>query len=651
MRNQSIRRLVGTGLAVGGLTMGLLASSPATSGAAVKAKGASPTTLTIPQGIGSNPNSVFPFYSAAQCTTQNIDYWDLTTRPGYWYGFGGSSAKTSVTLDPSLSPLGAAHIAVTGANTTATIPVKGWLWSNGAGKTSKMTPLDVMFWINMDKAQSKQGANASCGYSPGFGFPDQVVSAKIKGNSVVVVFAGHASAGWLQNNELSQIVPLSPAWDLNKGHAAKCAEEAFAAVKQTGKDVCSDVFNYLSSLKINNSLWTWADGPYRQKSALYSAGAPSGVDVQVCNTLYSGPAADRCHAVKTIDYIPYTTIGAETSNLENGKLDIGTVLPTQVSASPGPGKAGHNLIHSVASKYNLVGSELFGVFYYDYNFDNTNSTFNTGAGNLAGEAGAPAWAELENNEYFRGAIQQSFDQTAVINAVDNGYGVPTYSAIPEFPANPYGTSDNPWHYSPGAGIATMDANNWNTNVTPAVCKSGGCGSNAFPIPAGTVASLTVLVPSGVSSVIQQATDEANETLTNADIQINVDSSDNANQVQAACFGGAAEWELCGYGGWIYDPDYYPSGEALFATGSSSNPGGYSNAEMNALIQATTNHGNTALNANVAPYGTSFAAWTAQDVPFMWQPTPTGFTEYAKTLKGIQTPNPLTDFFPEVITKI
>ena len=46
-------------------------------------------------------------------------------------------------------------------------------------------------------------------------------------------------------------------------------------------------------------------------------------------------------------------------------------------------------------------------------------------------------------------------------------------------------------------------------------------------------------------------------------------------------------EICYWGaGWIYAPEYYPSGETLFAPGASFNIGNYYNARMNADDEAT-----------------------------------------------------------------
>jgi peptide/nickel transport system substrate-binding protein len=157
------------------------------------------------------------------------------------------------------------------------------------------------------------------------------------------------------------------------------------------------------------------------------------------------------------------------------------------------------------------------------------------------------------------------------------------------------------------------------------------------------------VPSGIPAADQQAVDEI-ATLKQADIKLTA-IYQTQGDVGNACYGGTELWELCDYGGWIYAPDYYPSGEVLFAVGSSSNSGGYDNAEMQGLVADTTTTGDLALNQKNPTYGTSFAQYTATSDPFFWQPTPSGFGEVLKTITGAQAPNPLQDFNPEYITKI
>ena len=171
-----------------------------------------------------------------------------------------------------------------------------------------MTAQDVAFFLNMDKAQSQQGANSFCGYVPGIGLPDQVVSVSypggLSGNEVDIVFAGHADHEWLLYNELSQIVPLAQAWDTAGSGFAGCSTEAFSAVKEDGTDTCSSVFKYLSGLQVGDPLWEWADGPYRQLSTATTAAHPRTAPrrpgrqrpVQRSSEVVSGPD-DRLQAV------------------------------------------------------------------------------------------------------------------------------------------------------------------------------------------------------------------------------------------------------------------------------------------------------------------------------------------------------------------
>jgi peptide/nickel transport system substrate-binding protein len=616
--------------------MGVLAGTMS-SGAVTPKAG---STLTVALPITSVPTSTFPFYSAAQCTTTNIDYWNLEVRPGYWFGLG-----KSVSLQPSLSVLNPASIAPAGGNTGITFTVKGWKWSNGSS-TRTMTAQDVAFFLNMDKAQSKQGAQSFCGDAPGFGFPDQVLQVTypggLSGNTVHVVMKGHASHLWLIYNELSQIVPLATEWDTTGGGPAGCSTESFASVTTAGHDTCSNVFNYLSGLQINDPLWSWSDGPYRQLSAEYSSGSPDGNDVQIANSSYSGPV--KAHAVQKIVYKPYSDIAPEISDLQSNKLDFGVVDTNDVSRSPGPGKAGHNLLPNMGG-YTVEGGVTFGVFYWMYNFDNSHSTYHT-SGPL------PSWARLNGNKYFRAALADGENQATVIAHVENGYGVDTFSAIPTYPKNSFNAGvKNPYPYSKTAGKALMKKYGWNTKVFPAVCAKSNCAQPGGPsIPRGTKAVEQVLVPSGIPSVKTQTLDEAASIKAGTGIQIQP-KFEAATTVQGACFGGAAAWQMCGYGGWIYAPDYYPSGEVLFAAGSGSNSGGYVSSEMNQLIAATTTNGNLALNGKDAKFKTSFAEFTATDQPFLWQPTPTTFGEQAKSVKGAQAPNPLNNFNPEYITAI
>lgn len=624
--------------------MGVLAGS-ASSGAAVTHPNAG-STLSVAEPPGTTPSSLLPYYTGAQCYTINIDYWNLMYRPGYWFGLGSSIAE-----QPALSSFNAPSIHTAGGKTTATFTVKPWVWSsaNTGGQTETQNARMVAFWLNMDKAESTPNGGSSvnsCGYSPGLGIPDQVQSVSypggINGNSVSITFTTSFNSNFLLYNQLSQIQPMPYAWDTTGGGPGSggCSTEAFASVTNTGSDACSAVFTYLSGLPLNNALWSWSDGPYRQSAFGYSGSTPNGINQQIANTRYSGPVA--AHAVKTINYVPYASETAEQGDLQANKLDFGYLDPNQVSKSPGPGKAGHITIPRM-SNYTAVGSVDWGVFYWNVNFGTSKST--------DPESKSKVWVDELNQTYFRGAIQQSINQAGIIAHVDNGYATPDFSAIPTYPKNAFSSGlKNPYAYSTSKARKLLTSHGWNT-ATPAVCeKSGaaGCGTSAYPIPKGSKAQVTLETPTGDPAVTQQVNEEV-ATIRAAGIVVTLKSQDQ-NTVGATCFGGTQSWELCNYGGWLFAPDYYPSGEVLFLPGAGSNDGGLNDPTMNGLIH-DTDFGGVALNKTDPKYHTSYGQYSATSVPFIWQPTPAGFGIQVKTLKGEQSPNPLGDFNPEYITAI
>ncbi len=656
MQYRSIRRLVGTGLVAGGLTMGALAV-PVAAGAATHSSVSSraTSTINIPLGPGSTVQSVFPFYSANTCLTVNIDYWNLFDRPGLWFGLG-----SSISLIPSLSPL-TATVKDVGPNTVATVTSKGWLWSNAAGKLYKMTSRDIMFWLNMDKATGthaeQQQGNVACGYVPGFGLPGEALAATASGQTVHITFKGHENPFWVLYNQISQIDPMPYVWDITHNGAAPgsghCSTEKYSTVAR-GSGPCLAVFNYLNGLRISNALWSWADGPYRQQSAGYSSGKPTGNNVLVANTHYSDKA-DRVHAVKRIVYFPEATTAAEFAQLQDyghggNAITFGFADGTDVAPSPGPGKAGANIKPNMGN-YRTVGSVDFGAFYFMFNFDNTNSTYQT-SGPL------PLWAKLNNQLYFRQALQESINQPGIIAHRLNGYSLDTYSAVPVEPPNNYSKGiKNPFPFNTNKAKALLKAHGWDSAPAdvgkfPAVCDisaGNGCGSSGFAIPAGSQLTFSMIFPSGDAAFTNQVGDEAT-TMAAAGINMSLNPQP-ASTVAPDCFGGAGEWQVCGYGGWLYAPDFFPSGEVLFGIGAGSNSGGYSNAEMNGLLHATTDNGKLALNGISPKYHTSYAEYTGTDLPFLWQPTPAGFTEQLRSVKGALPNNPIGDFNPETITAI
>jgi peptide/nickel transport system substrate-binding protein len=91
------------------------------------------------------------------------------------------------------------------------------------------------------------------------------------------------------------------------------------------------------------------------------------------------------------------------------------------------------------------------------------------------------------------------------------------------------------------------------------------------------------------------------------------------------------------GGWIFAPDYYPSGEPLFQTGAGSNSGSYSDKKMDTLIKGTT-----VGQANLGPY----SVYGAIQLPVVWQPITLTANEVRKNLQGVTPFSPLLNLNPE-----
>ncbi|HQU00343.1 MAG TPA: hypothetical protein PLG60_07545, partial [Acidimicrobiales bacterium] len=114
------------------------------------------------------------------------------------------------------------------------------------------------------------------------------------------------------------------------------------------------------------------------------------------------------------------------------------------------------------------------------------------------------------------------------------------------------------------------------------------------------------------------------------------------QAAGACpsaYTATTTFDICNWGGgWLYAPDYFPSGEPLLLTGAGSNSGQYSDAKMDSLIKAT-------LAANTKL--TTYAQYTADQVPVLYDPLASGTSEVIKTLKSsIGFQSVLLNFTPE-----
>jgi len=617
-------------------------------------------TYTVPF-VSATATNLMPFSPAGQNTVYNVsDVQAPMYRPMLWMGKG-----SDITIQNDLSLVQSPVFSTVGGNTVITINTKGWNWSNGAGQTEPVDARSLMFWFNMDKAEASNYAN----YIPGFGLPDQVKNVVVtSANVLTVTMSGVFNSMWLTYNFLTSVVPMPLAWDITSTGATPgsggCSNATWEATasgsdKIVDTDPCVKVFNYLESEDVpahqNDSLWKWSDGPWRLGTWGVANGAATGNISLVPNASYNGPVKAKFAKVQ---FIPYATETAEIAALQAGKLDAGGVLPTDVTKASAPGQVGTNLPSLKLSNFTPRSGGSWSFDYALYNFGTSaGGSDNPHPISVKGDA----YSEI-NQLYIRQALQYGVDQLGIIKHAMNGYGVPTYGAIPVVPASPESKGiTNSYPYSVSKGTALLKAHCWTINTSKAsVCSSAntgydptfGCGSAKYPILSGVKLRINMLWASG-SPVTQEIVNSEQAAWASEGIEVDTTSA-TANTVASVVFGGSNDWQIGWYGGWIYAPDYYPSGELIFATGAMSNNGGFSDANMDKLISDTT-LGTLALNepdAAVVVNGVkqSYAQYTADILPGLWQPTSLGVGELSKKIKGALAVSPLGNFMPEYSSK-
>ncbi len=195
-------------------------------------------TYALPANV--TPNYIFPFTPGQYFTivnTDNLQY--LLYRPLYWWGDQGLAVP-----EPRLSLAEPPHY----QGQTVTITLKhGYRWSNGESVTAK----DVMFWMNMMKAEARQHRNWG-GYVPG-DFPDNVKNIHAVGtDKVQMTIIGKYSPALVHR----QRAEPDHADAAGVGPDQREPEERLRATMSV---TALAVFKYLNALSQNTK--TWAHSP------------------------------------------------------------------------------------------------------------------------------------------------------------------------------------------------------------------------------------------------------------------------------------------------------------------------------------------------------------------------------------------------------
>jgi peptide/nickel transport system substrate-binding protein len=581
-------------------------ASTATAGA--KVKGGTAVWALPPS---SAPNYIFPFESSAFLSTYNsLSFAQLMYRPLYWFGAGAQPL-----VNPSLSLANPP----TWSGNTATITLKHYMWSNG----SPVTTADVMFWINMLK-DPKVGPVDYGAYN---GFPDAFVSSirAVSPTELQMTTKRAYSHTWFLYNNLSQITPMPAAWDRTASGPSACA---------TKITDCTAVYTYLDAQSrqlatyASAPIWSIVDGPWK-----LSAFNADGHATFVPNARYSGPVKPT---LSKFEEVPFNSEATEYKALRSPpaggqKIDVGYLPLADAPAKP----AGSSLMSPGANPlpgYTLRPLYIWGINYFVMNFQSS-----TGNGPLVRQL------------YFRQALAHLLNQEAVIKGPLHGYGAPTVGPVGNTPVtqflSPLLKSGNPFPFDPAKARSLLTSHGWKavpkgvvtTCAAPARCGPGISSGHRLVFNLNYVA--------GTSWIAQEMTQLQSSALL-AGIKINLQPESFA-QIAALAVSNCkvaklpCNWDMANWGsGWLFGPDFAPTGETLFKCGAIANSGGYCAPLNDALINKT-------LTSDNLSFMYQWQNFLARQLPVMFQPNGVyQLTEIASNLKGVTPQSPTLSINPE-----
>jgi len=598
MRIQRRIQLLALVSVVGSMVLAACTSS-SSSGPATQSR-VSGGTATVALAPGDQFTYILPLLDSADATGANIEYSEyLMWRPLYWFGGPGH-----VGLNTRYSLAEPATVTSSGGQTTATIQLKSWHWSDGQPVTSR----DVQFWFNVLAANK----NNWWDYTPGE-FPDNVTAFKVLSPSrLSITFKGSYSSAWLYN-ELGQLIPIPQhAWDRESASGPVGNYDLTPAGARA-------VYNFLAaqnkdlSTYATNPLWQVVDGPFR----LTSYTASTGDATYVRNTKYSGPASGSIHELRIISF---TSDTAEfDSLLSAGGISYG-YLPFNDAAQ---------IARVTGDGYKIEAWPTWGITYITPNF------------------ASPEVGPILKQLYVRQAMQHLINQAGYISSFLQGYGNPTYGPVPLVPNSQFVSSaerQNPYPYNPATAVALLRDHGWKVvaNGTD-VCTRPGTAANecGAGIASGAKLSFSLEYSTGTQGVDEEVA-SLQSSFSQAGIQLSLSGAtfdtvvgDDTSCTKPGC------WQLNYYGqGWYFNPGYNdPDGSAIFQSAGDANEGGYASPTADSLMAKLPSGGYPALY--------SYENYLAKQLPVLWMPQfDFQISAVSDKLQGVYPQDPDSNIYPE-----
>jgi peptide/nickel transport system substrate-binding protein len=598
MKRQAMRMIRPAAALVAALTLTVAAAACSSSsgtggGNKGSATGAAKHTGTVSLAWSATPDFIFPFAPVTNTDGYNgnltNELWPVLTYSGY-----GSqsvvnpqeSLYSSITWSPD--------------DKSFTMVLKSWKWSDGQPITSR----DFTFVYNLLKYNWQNWSNYFTG-----GFPTDVTSVSAPNEHTVVVNLNQAWNPAYYDDDILNEIPLVPqhAWDKesvsgavgNYDETEAGSKAVYAFLQKQGGDM---------STFTTNPLWKVVDGPYT-----LSQFAPNGTYTYVANPNYSG---NKVYMTKVVNLF-YTTDVAELDALRAGVLDTGSLPLNDLQQAA--------LLKSEGYSVTTDPLAAFASVYVNF--------WNPQVG--------PVFQQL----YIRQAIQDLINRPEITSKIFDGDADPGNGPVSLNFGNlvsPLEKSGGPYPYSPATAISLLKSHGW--TVVPngvSSCTSPGtgpadCGAG---IKAGQQLSFTYAYPSGVASVDQQeAAIQSWEE--QAGIRFNLKTAPFNSLIgtigtctQASHPASTCGWELFNEG---YQPyGLFPTGNQNFNTGGTYNLGGYSNPEMDTLINETDQTSNQATFLQYENYA-------AEQLPQLWLPDGDFINVYKSTIGGFLPGNSFSE---------
>lgn len=334
------------------------------------------------------------------------------------------------------------------------------------------------------------------------------------------------------------------------------------------------------------------DGPFRLTKA-----TPNQEWIMRPNERYDGHKASVARLVFAYE----ASNAAEFAALRTGTVNLGYLDPSQLGAKGALTSQGDKIFPG----YSL------GVFWTEMNM-----------------WPASAQRSVFGQLYVRKALMMSIDQKAYIHSILHGYGSPQYGPIPQTPRTKF--------YDPKAEPVIP----YNLAKAKKLLTSHGWREvNGVMTKGKQKMNWTMIYVTGSQAGLEQV------QLMKADwakigVRVNLKGETFGSFLGITANKKNGSWQLAEGSGWIYNgPGWMPTGGQLFSSTAPSGTG-YSNRHEDYLINQT--HRPYATEAQFMRAFNAYEAYTASQLPMLWNANPATINVAGPTLiGGRRFSNPVT----------